>query len=139
MNAFNIVNRNIQYLGADLERYTVGLTWTMKEIEYNNNMKNIRNAINYYDDYVKSNGTSNDADLLKDLMKDVESDIQALKYSIGSHFSTYNQKFGNFDQMFDLMTYISIMLTKSKLAIGVGCIKRCSSTVCKNNCKSRLR
>ena len=103
-------------------------------------MKSINNAIDYYDRYMKFKGTAGYARQLARVLYDVETDIHGLKGSIGSFFKAYNKLHGNFDQLFDIMTFISTILTKTKMAIAIGCVEDCrSSSRCKKACNSRPR
>ena len=139
MNAFKNVNQNIRNLEGKIRQQTVGLTLIMREIENNSIMKFIRNAINYYDGYVKNNGAANYAADLGGVMRDVEAQVQGLWGSIAGLFDAYNNAYARFDNLFDFMTYFSTILTKTKLAISVGCIYNCNSKSCKIKCNDRER
>ena len=140
MNGFKTVNQNIRNLELKLEEQTDGLTEIMRQIEHNNIMKTIHNANNYYDSYVRLKGAAHYAEYLGDNLWSVEVNIIGLKLSIGGLFDSYMKSYGDFDQLFDFMTYISTIITKTKLAIAVGCIDDCGSdTFCKNNCDNRTR
>ena len=139
MNAFETVNQNIKNLGVQIKRQTLGLNIIIREIENNSIMAYIRNAINYYDSYVKFNGTANYAEDLGGVMHDVETKVEGLLGSIGGLFDAYSKTYAHFENLFDLMTYFSTILTKTKLAIAVGCIYNCGSKSCKTNCNDRLR
>ena len=139
MNAFRDVNQNINYLGNQLRAHTRNLVYIIERTEIRFYMASIHNAVDYYDNYVRFKGHAGYGRHLASALTNVESSIFGLKNAIGNYFDSYNQQYADFDMLFDVMTYITAILTKTKCAISIGCIEACYTYMCKYQCYSRPR
>ena len=124
MNEFKKLNDRFDRVELKLDEQTRLLILVIQQAHLTNFLAPIKATNGIYDAFVLKNSSFHFHEL-KNRYHSIIDNIVGLELNIGQYFEKFMDVHGNFGALFDIYTNIAGMLTKLKLAFGVGCLQRC--------------
>ena len=123
MNEFKKTNKKIDIIGVKIDRQTSILQYTMRQIQLQRLLPQMKELERLYDKYFENNEDSEFGRLLirEYDSRDASKAIYEVRLSIQNYFRAYMNSEGNCVKLYEFHLLMIARLTKAKWALALGC------------------